>query len=143
MVLQNSEPGSESESAADSEPGSLFWRLRTARANIHRRTRTESTRHGSPGRWALARARQDRATARSKENFPFLWKQWKPWQGLTTLIMLATKLVLINWHREKLPADNAPQTRTPSASEHNPCKGTAATDRKHRPLAAHVFLDPV
>jgi hypothetical protein len=37
--------------------------------------------------WAMARARQDRATVRSKENFSFLWKLWKPWQGLTTLIM--------------------------------------------------------
>jgi hypothetical protein len=43
--------------------------------------------------WAMARARQDRATVTarhgSEENFPFLWKQWKPWQGssLTTLIM--------------------------------------------------------
>jgi hypothetical protein len=42
---------------------------------------------------AMARALQDLAMPRSKENFPFLWKQWTPtrkpssWpgQGLTTV----------------------------------------------------------
>jgi hypothetical protein len=43
-----------------------------------------------PGRArAMARAREDRATARSKEDFPFQWKQCKrPWRGLTTLTMM-------------------------------------------------------
>ncbi len=48
----------------------------------------EARRPARAGRaWAaaMARARLDRATARSKEIFPFLWKQWKPWHGLTTL----------------------------------------------------------
>ncbi len=47
---------------------------------------------------AMALARADRATARSEENLPFHWKQWKLQPGLTTLIMVAEVSLVDNSH---------------------------------------------
>jgi hypothetical protein len=42
--------------------------------------------HGSPG-LGDGQGSAGSGYCPCKENFPFLWKQWKPWKGLTTLIM--------------------------------------------------------